>query len=516
LDADRWKRIEETFHAASQRPPQERSRYLDEVCAGDPELRREVESLLHESSAAGDFMAPPAEGISLVSRESLEGRTLNQYRIGRLVDSGGMADVYGARDMKLQRDVAIKIVREAQFMNHERRERMYREARVLATLNHPNIGSIYGIEEADGVCGLILEFVDGETLAKRIARAPLPVQAALGIATQIALGVQAAHAKGIIHRDLKPSNIKLTTGATVKIIDFGIAKLLRREADVEITASDMSFQGLVVGTIAYMSPEQARGKPVDARTDIWAFGCVLYEMLAGKPAFHGTTPTDIIIKIATEDPNWDDMPKFSQTVSQRLEDLIRKCLRKDPAGRYTSMDEIITELKRIDEAALPGARSTAGPPAAEVPENEFVLPMRSAPLVFLLAQIGYLCLYTATMYYVDQVVEILERDFQVPGGGGLIGTVTIILAMCGVAVRVYLISSVGWRHPAAGRKFTLLFPLLLILDGIWAAAPLLVWRRIGYGLAFAGVAMMAYVPFAQRTLIRTIYPHNALRSRTRR
>jgi len=499
----RLKTIEETFHAASLRSPQERSAYLDEACANDPELRREVESLLNASGETGDFMERPHEGMSVASLEypSLEGRRLNHYEIGPMIDSGGMADVYRARDTRLHRDVAIKVVRDAQFLGKERLDRMYREARLLATLNHPNIASIYGIEEADGVCGLALELIEGATLLERIRRSPLTTRELVDITKQLAAGLQAAHGKGIIHRDLKPSNIKFTPDGTVKIIDFGISKLIQAP-DVPNVVTDVSKEGVVIGTTAYMSPEQARGKTIDARTDIWAFGCVLYEMLARKPAFQGETPTDVIIKIASEEPDWNAIAS-DDAMARKLGRLIRKCLEKDADRRFQSVAEIFTYLE-----TQPEREPEPLPDAIPLP----ILHMQSARVVFLLTQMGYLAMYVAAMYHIDGIARNLATDFQISDPLGAIGT--MILAMCGISVRVYLISAVGWRHPAAGRKFTLLFPVLLVLDGIWAASPLLLWRQLRVGIAVAGVALLAYVPFAQRTLMHAIYPQRPVRSQT--
>jgi len=499
----RWQTIQDTFHAALQRPPSERLAYLNEVCANDPELRAKVESLLDETAATREFMETPVDALSLAALEltshaTLEGRVLNHYEIGALIGSGGMADVYRARDTRLRRDVAIKVLHELEFISPEQLHRLYREARLLASLNHPNIASIYGIEEADGVCALVLELIEGESLSERLGRGALRIPEALDIAKQIAAGLQAAHAKGIIHRDLKPSNIKITPGGSIKIVDFGIAKLLSALESAD-NPTDISTRGLVIGTVAYMSPEQARGKPVDERTDVWAFGCVLYEMLTGRPAFEGDTPTDIVVKIATEEPDW------SRITDPHLQGLIRKCLTKDPHRRYQTIDEIAKDLEHsAGRVRAPG----------EVPDgattDDFVLPGRFAPTIFLFAQAGYLAIYGAAMYYIEPITKILTDDFFIPEAAAFFGT--LVLAMCGIAVRLYLISAVGWHHPAARQKFAVLFPALLLLDGIWAASPLLLWRRIGYGLAFTSVALLAYVPFAQRTLVRSIYPKHSGKS----
>ncbi len=511
MDPERWKTIEEIFHAALERPPHERAGFLDSACANNAELRSEVDSLLSEASQPARFMEPPfaeygAAVFDVAQPKSLTGRELNHYLIGPLVGTGGMADVYRARDNRLHRDVAIKVLHSTYVFDRERLKRLYREAQVLASVNHPNIASVYGLEEAEGICALVLELVEGETLSERIARQPVPVEAALHIATQIAAALDAAHSKGIIHRDLKPSNIKITPEGMVKVLDFGIAKLLHSSDDRREQGTTISRQNVVLGTVAYMSPEQARGKAVDFRTDIWAFGCSLYEMLTGTPAFQGETPTDIVVKIATEEPDWSRLSMLG-TVSLELQRIIRKCMQKAAASRYDSvrgltadLDAVVAQLTSPQPASASGAqRSTAG----------FALPVKSAWQLFIMVQFGYLALYIAAMYHVESIGEILSSDFLLRGDIAVVAT--IVLAVCGIAVRVYLVTAVGWGHPAAGEKFHKLFPVSFVLDSFWAASPILVWRHIGYGIALAGVAMLAYVPFAQRTLVRSIYPVTPVR-----
>jgi serine/threonine protein kinase len=234
------------------------------------------------------------------------GARLGPYEIVSLVGSGGMGEVYRARDPRLGREVAIKVLPESFVHDRDRVARLRREAQLLASLNHPHIATIHGLEEADGQQFLVLELVDGESLDKRIARNPLPVDEALAIARQIVEALEAAHEKGIIHRDLKPANIALTSNDRVKVLDFGLAKLGQSDgarssdpaASPTITSPTMMTEfGMILGTAAYMSPEQARGKPVDKRTDIWAFGCVLYEMLTGGRAFGGKDATDVLARI---------------------------------------------------------------------------------------------------------------------------------------------------------------------------------------------------------------------------
>jgi eukaryotic-like serine/threonine-protein kinase len=238
------------------------------------------------------------------------GQTIGPYHIVGKLGAGGMGEVYRARDRKLDRDVAIKMLPRLSLDEPERRVRFDREARVLASLNHPNIGAIYGLEEADGVSALVLELVEGLTLAERLAAGPMPVSEVMTVARQIVDAMDTAHERGVVHRDLKPSNVKITPDDVVKVLDFGLAKLETgasgRVEESSWPVGDFSssptrlagtVHGVLLGTAPYMSPEQARGKPVDKRTDIWAFGCVLFEMLAGRPAFRGETTTDVLATI---------------------------------------------------------------------------------------------------------------------------------------------------------------------------------------------------------------------------
>ena len=228
------------------------------------------------------------------------GQTILHYRIIEKIGQGGMGEVYQAKDQKLGRDVAIKVLPEEFAKDTDRVARFQREAKLLASLNHPNIAAIHGLEESGGTSFLILELVQGETLANRLKRGPIPVEESLKLALQIAEALEAAHEKGVIHRDLKPANVKITPEGKVKILDFGLAKAFQGEtpaadASKSPTLTDqMTRPGVILGTAAYMSPEQAKGKPVDKRTDIWAFGCILFECLTGKRAFRGDSVTEVM------------------------------------------------------------------------------------------------------------------------------------------------------------------------------------------------------------------------------
>jgi serine/threonine protein kinase len=276
------------------------------------------------------------------------GTRLGVYEIQDLLGAGGMGEVYRARDSRLGRDVALKVLPESLTVDPERRTRFEREARLLAALNHPHIGAIYGFEESGDVRALVLELVDGPTLAERLAGGPLPIAEALAIARQIAGALEAAHEKGIIHRDLKPANIKLTLNGHVKVLDFGLAKAIAGDTgspdlsqSPTITA-DGTRAGVVLGTPAYMSPEQARGKAADKRTDIWAFACVLYEMLTGRRAFPGDTMSDTIAAVLGRDPDWHSLPDTTPAAVRRL---LRRCLHKDSNHRLHDIADARIELE---------------------------------------------------------------------------------------------------------------------------------------------------------------------------
>jgi eukaryotic-like serine/threonine-protein kinase len=285
---------------------------------------------------------------------ALVGRHLGAYQVQARLGAGGMGEVYRARDTKLERDVAIKILPRAFTSDPERLARFEREARTLAALNHPNIGSIYGLEDADGIRALVLELVDGETLADRIARGPLPLKDALAVARQIADALDAAHERGIVHRDLKPSNVALTRDGTVKVLDFGLAKASADGPSPDLTSSptitvDRTRDGTILGTPAYMSPEQARGQSVDKRTDIWAFGCVLYEMLTGHVAFPGKTIPDTLAGVLEREPNWDLLPATTLPAIHRL---VERCLEKDAKRRVRDIGDAAIEIS--DAMTSPG------------------------------------------------------------------------------------------------------------------------------------------------------------------
>jgi len=294
------------------------------------------------------------------------GSRIGPYEIVSALGAGGMGEVYRARDAKLNRDVAIKVLLPAVANDPDRLARFSREAQVLASLNHPNIAQIHGIEESNGITALVMELVEGADLSQRIARGPIPLDEALPIARQIAEALEAAHEQGIIHRDLKPANIKVRADGTVKVLDFGLAKAMDAapggrnfsSADRIANSPTLSIHateaGIILGTAAYMSPEQARGKTVDRRTDIWAFGCVLFEMLTGKRAFAGDDATDTILAVVSKEPDWSALPSDVPLDVWRV---LTRCLKKDPKARLRDIGEA-----RIAIDAPPDLRLTTDDP----------------------------------------------------------------------------------------------------------------------------------------------------------
>ena len=401
---DRWQHVERLYHDALAREGGDRAAFLREACGGDEMLRLEIESLLAYADAAQTFMAAPAIQMAaefvgadrMTSR--FAGMRLGPYEIGPLLGKGGMGEVYRARDTRLGRDVAVKILPDAFTADRDRRARFEREARLLAALNHPNIGAIYGFEDRDGVYALVLELVEGETLADRLAGPksrpqasdgsvpgrPLPIDEALTIAWQMAEALEAAHDRGIVHRDLKPANVILQGRRTVasevgsspsaadmvivKVVDFGLAKVDAGASGHDLTDSPTvsigrTYDGVILGTAPYMSPEQVRGRMVDKRTDIWAFGCVLYEMLTGRKAFWGDTVSDAISAILGREPDWSAVP---EATPPRIHHLLRRCLEKDPKHRLHDIAdariEVVDALRDPIEGGIPSGATTARRP----------------------------------------------------------------------------------------------------------------------------------------------------------
>ena len=363
-EARRWRRVEEICDAAMQLAGADREAYLATACDADQALRREVDALLVHEKASQGFLSAPVGAIAaqvLEPQRDLIGTSIADYEIVAKLGEGGMGEVYRARDRKLGRDVAIKVLPAAVAGDPERLKRFEREARLLASINHPSIGAIYGLAEAGDLRALVLELIEGETLATVLERGPLKLDRALAIAAPICDALDHAHRRGITHRDLKPSNIMLSEGR-VKVLDFGVGKLAPPVSGATVTReSTLTAEGAIVGTLHYMSPEQLEGRDADARSDVFSFGAVLFEMLAGRKAFDGPSQASIIAAVL-EAPT----PKLTGVASPLtpgLDRVVTKCLRKSPDDRWQSAHDLGDELRWLMAEAVSGADAarTAGP-----------------------------------------------------------------------------------------------------------------------------------------------------------
>ena len=375
MSPDRWQQIERLYHDALELAPEYRLAFLDRACAGDDELRREVESLLASHDNAGTFIdKPPNDVVAGMLAEkqthSMIGRTLGHYKIQSLLGAGGMGEVYLAEDTRLGRKVALKLLPGEFTRDRERVQRFKQEARAVSSLNHPNIVTVFEIGQSDDLYFIATEYIDGQTLRRRMADSVMKLNEALDVALQVASALTAAHETGIVHRDIKPENIMLRRDGFVKVLDFGLAKLtepFRAEATT-IIASGISTggqistdPGKVVGTPRYMSPEQVRAQQVDARTDIFSLGVVLYEMIAGRAPFEGATPSEVAAAILHVEPM--PLARFSPSVPAELERIAKKALRKEREERYQVVKDLRLDLKSFKaeaefEARLATARQS--------------------------------------------------------------------------------------------------------------------------------------------------------------
>ena len=399
---NRWQQIERIYHAARELDANARAEFLAKACAGDDSLRQEVERLLVQADQAGSFLETPAIEVAagaMVKEGSvrgdvtlqLSGNTVSHYRILKKLGGGGMGVVYEADDTRLGRRVALKFLSQELATDPKALERFQREARTAAALNHPNICIIYEVEEHQGQPFIAMELLKGKTLREWLAarspttpgghpagagstqgdiKPPLQFDQLLDIAIEIVDALDAAHQHSIIHRDIKPTNIYITSRGQAKILDFGIAKLTRpthfanasREGltgapTAALEREQLTTQGVAMGTVGYMSPEQARGEPLDARTDLFSFGAVLYEMATGRPAFIGDSGMEILAKILKEDP--PSPRSLNPELPPKLEEIIGKCLERDREMRYQVASEIRTDLKRLKRDTPSGRSASA-------------------------------------------------------------------------------------------------------------------------------------------------------------
>ena len=407
MTPEHWQKVEAVLQEALDRPLQDRASFLDEACAGDQQLREDATSLVDAYEAARDFIEQPAiaqDARVLVGGDINDkiGQEIGPYKIVKRLGAGGMGEVYLAQDARLDRLVALKILPAYFASDDARLHRFQGEARAASALNHPNILTIHEVGESAGIWYIATEFIDGVTIRQLITKQKLSLDEILDIAEQVCSALAAAHAAGIVHRDIKPENIMRRADGLVKILDFGIAKLLEPEPidnhDVaEPGGRTHTEAGLLLGTIAYMSPEQARGLAVDGRTDIWSLGVVVYQMLARRLPFTGATPMDTIVAILHRDPlPLSEVAGDRYNISVRLERTIKNCLRKDTTDRLRSANELLEELKRVrhelgTETSLTGSviklsqqeTGASGKSAARSLPRRYSWPVLSLVLMFL-------------------------------------------------------------------------------------------------------------------------------------
>ncbi len=372
MSPERWQQIDEILEQALDLAPESRAAFLTEACAGNASLHQEVLALLAANDNAGSFIEkPPATAIGELMADSpeqtgkLEGQTLGHYQILSLIGKGGMGEVYLAQDTRLGRKLALKLLPKSFTQDPDRVRRFQQEARTASALNHPNIITVYDIGQFDGLYFIATEFIEGETMRALLGRKDVSHESLLELMTQVADGLAKAHSANIVHRDLKPDNVMRTRDGFAKVLDFGLAKLIEPEtasSDPTVTAATLLMEqtkpGIVMGTPGYMSPEQAQGKEVDSRTDIFAFGCMLYELVAGRRPFEGTSFPEVMHKIVYEPA--PPVTDFYPQCPAELQRIIRKCLNKDPEKRYQSIKDVALDLRELNEiGGIPRANTTA-------------------------------------------------------------------------------------------------------------------------------------------------------------
>ncbi len=350
MTPERWQQVKQLFRSALERKVEERTAFLDNACDGDDGLRRELESLLASFEESDLFIETSvaeaaADLFSADQSESLIGKRLGHYEVVSLLGAGGMGEVYLAEDTRLNRRVALKVLSAASISNPEANQRLWREARAAATLEHQHICAIHEIAETDGCSFIVMQYVEGETLANKLRREKMSLPEVLNIAVQVCAALEEAHRAHVIHRDIKPANIIVNDKGQAKVLDFGLAKFAAENLEAmskNATADELSKSGAIMGTVPFMSPEQLRGKRLDARTDIFSFGAMVYEMSCGRSPFARETDAETISAILRDEPSWAELPG-------ELQPIVERSLMKDAGERYQTAKDLLVDLKGLQK-----------------------------------------------------------------------------------------------------------------------------------------------------------------------
>ena len=420
----------------------------------------------------------------------------NRYDILGELGRGGMGIVYKAMDRETSECVALKVLRPEVLEDALVMERFKNELRIARKITHKNVCRIYEFTNIrEGPC-ISMEYVEGETIRSLLNRIGVfSLRSALEIARQICSGLREAHAQGVAHRDLKPENLMMDRAGQIKIMDFGVARIFAAHSKTTISA--------VVGTPAYMAPEQVESRAVDQRTDIYALGLIVYEMVTGKEVFKADTPLGIAYKQVHEAA---PAPRsVDPSIPENVEKLILRCIEKEPERRFQTISELEKALSDLGYTRPP----TADLPGAAVPRRPhttYLITRKKARVLMMAIQIMYMSIYAAALYHIYRIGEILQSAFGVPYTRGILAV--MVLAMWGIATRIYLMSALTFDHPDLPAKFRKLFPALWLLDSIWSASPLLL-DNFPIGLAVMFLAILAYVPFSQKTLMENLPADNS-------
>jgi serine/threonine protein kinase len=450
----------------------------------------------------------PANAVDDGAHHRMMQERLGKYTLEQWIGAGGMGEVYRARDNSLGKIVALKMLNKSS-LSGDGKARFRQEARAAAALNHPAIVNVFEYAEHEGTDFIVYEYVEGKRLDELILSRALTESTILDIGTQVAEGLAHAHERNVLHRDIKPQNIMVTPDGRAKILDFGLAKKLGVEfvGDSDDTKSE-SFvrtkEGTIVGTVQYMSPEQISGGTLDGRSDIFSLGVVLYEMVAGTNPFQTDSATSTIARIVS--PDTPALPPGTENVSPELQFIIRKCMQKRREDRHPSARMLSEDLKR-----LKSPRPLSGPVVPDV----VLIPRLLSKACMILLQVMYLSIYGVALFYLGDAVNALlgfttewitADAMRASEIGRILTTVMMVTGVCGIAVRLYLIASIGFDDPETGVQFRKLFPFMFLIDEVWALSPLMLSFRWRLGLTIICVCLLAYAPIAARNLIRSSYP----------